>query len=98
MRSERAVHETLQHAGVQHVVRCGMRFALCVQFIQRGVKRKPFADAGGQLAFALELLVDLEVFPTGIVLHRSDAPLCCLLQGTFDRLATFVVIGLGNYG
>ena len=47
VRSQRAVHESFQHAGVQHQIRLRMRVALAVQLFDRVVKGQPLADARG---------------------------------------------------
>ena len=46
VRAERPVHKGLEHAGMQHVVGLGMRFALGFELIERRVKGKPFRNAG----------------------------------------------------
>ena len=42
----------------------------------------------------LDFLVNLEIFPTGIVLSRSDSPLRQVAQRSFDSLPPFVMRGL----
>src|ERR1035437_9270532 len=51
------------------------------------VEPQPFADAQAQLAFALQVLVNQEGFPTRIVLGRGDAPARSVGEGKFGGAA-----------
>ena len=87
-RSQRAVHEALEHGGVQHGIVGRMVRAVRLQKADGVVKGEPFADAQRQLAFALQVFVDEENVPTGIVLGGSDTPAGGVGQGEFGGAAT----------
>ena len=63
VRSERAIHVSLEHAGVQHQVGLRMRVALSGQFFDGIIEGQPLRNAGGEFAFFFEFLVDLKIFP-----------------------------------
>src|SRR5271165_3953041 len=65
-----------------------MMRALCLQQLDRGVKSEPLADAQRQLSFALQVFIDEEDLPTGIVLSGGDAPARGISQGQFSSTAT----------
>ena len=90
-RAERAIHEALEHAGVQHrivdVVMRAMRF----QFVERSLEGKPLADAEVKIAFLLHLFEDEEVFPVAEVLHAGHAVRECVVDREFVALAALFV-------
>ena len=47
---------------------------MLLQQLDRIVEGQPFADAQRQLAFALQVFVNQEVFPVGVVLGGGDSP------------------------
>ena len=64
-----------------------MMRAVRLQQFDRIVETEPFADAQGQLAFALQVLVNQKRLPTGIVLRRGDAPTGGVGDGKFGGAA-----------
>src|SRR5262249_22805598 len=72
-RAERAVHEALEHAGVQERVIQRVRGALALEHLERIAEGQLLTHAHRQLALALELLEDEEVIPARVVLHRGNA-------------------------
>ena len=92
-RTQGSIHEALEHAGVQQVVRLGMRRAMLLQYRQGIVEGQPFGDARGELAFPFDFFEDLEIIPgefrvagIGIVLRGSDAAAGQFLQSGFHGL------------
>ncbi len=60
------------------------------------VKGKPFGDAQCQFVLALQLFVDEEIFPSGVVLRGGDTPAGGVLQGQFDGAAPHQFRRRGN--
>ena len=71
--AERAVHEALEHAGVEHAIVGRLGGAHALELIQGCVEGQPLGHANRQLALALQLLEHEEVFPIGVVLDRGEA-------------------------
>ena len=92
VRPQRAVHESLQHSGVQHQVGLRMRVALLVQLLDWIVEGQPFRNARGQLAFFFQLFVDLKIFPVGrIILRRGHAMLGEIGERKFQSFSAELV-------
>src|SRR5579862_4304986 len=88
---ERAVHESLQHARMQHRVARWMSCAVLFQNIEVIIEREPFADANVQSPFSLHLLEHEKIVPRGIVLHGSDAVEGGIRRGKFESTAALDV-------
>ena len=96
--AQRAIHEALQHSGVQHQIRLRMRVALLLQLLDGLVERQPLGDARCQLAVFFEFLVNLEILPIRrIILRRSHAVLGKVRQRDFNSLPPCLVCRLRNY-
>ncbi len=67
-RAQGSIHETLQHSGVQHAVGGRLRGAVRLEECDRIVEPQPLRDPHLQPSFSLQLLIDQEIIPAGIVL------------------------------
>src|ERR1041385_8239753 len=80
-RSQRSIHESFQHCGMQHGIVLRVMLAHFDQLLHWRVKGQPLSDAQCELAFFFHLLIGEEVFPIRVVLRRCDA----MLRGVCER-------------
>jgi hypothetical protein len=71
--AQRAVHESLQGAGLEPRVGRSTFAAHGFELLERGGEREPFRDARRELPFLLQFAINEEILPRGIVLHGGDA-------------------------
>ena len=95
-RAQGAVHETLEHPGMQHGVVMRMGVALANENCRRIVKRQPLADTQRQRTRALHLLVNEKVFPLRVVLCRGHAVSHGVAGGELERVAALLTGGGRN--
>src|SRR5206468_9283244 len=62
-RTQSAVADGLQRAGLQPWIPIAALCAPILQLIERGIERQPLRDARGEFAVLLQLLINLKIFP-----------------------------------
>src|SRR5260370_1777122 len=95
-RTECSIRDGFERTGLQPGI---LGAALCLhilQFIERQIEWQPLRDAHGKFAFLFELLVNLKILPSRIVLDGSDSILGDVLQDQFDSAAALLRRGIGN--
>ena len=70
--------------------------ALVLQIIKRIIEVQPLGDPRGELPLLFQLLVDLKIFPGGIVLQRRDTAARYIRQRDFNPLSPLFHRGIGN--
>src|SRR5216683_5406314 len=93
-RTERAVGDHFESAGLEPRVGGAPIGALVFQVMERLGEVQPFRDADGELAIPFELLVGEEIFPSGIILNGSDAILGEIGQNQGDSAAALLDAGV----
>ena len=83
-RTQSAVADGLQRAGLQPWIPIAALCAPILQLIERGIERQPLRDARGEFAVLLQLLINLKIFPCRIVLHGSDTVARDIRQHDFN--------------
>ncbi len=73
-----------------------MRGAVCQEELDRIVEPQPLRNPHFQLAFSLQLLIDQEIIPVGVVLDRSHAMRRRIVQCQQDGPPSQVRRGGGN--
>ena len=68
-----------------HTVVGRLRGAVGHEELDRVVEPQPLRDPHRQPAFALQLLIDQEIIPVGVVLDRGHAVGCRILERQQDR-------------
>ncbi len=91
--AEGAVHEALEHAGVEEGVVGIVMGAHLLEFFKRVLEGQPLADTDAELALFFHLLKDEEILPVAEVLNGGDAVCESVGDGELVAAAALVVAG-----